>query len=284
VPRSPSRIIWYRPNHWEGKGPITSKIKHAIKQSAARLAQLLQPSLAFCFSLQPLGCKLIQNANEGCNSCASLAGLVLSFIACFILRDRSLTTVCGRGVAYHAHNWAVSAAHCRVKAMKTEMSTDPSIRVTELWESDVDYRYLYLLGTAADNGDVCEFIGGRLHAVNSDPSAPPYDSVREYAYEGAGSIAGSLSSLASGDESDAGDWDELSNWGPRFNKLADVCAETWPQNTTSWNSPFLLCIFGSRDVPNYALMKTWQQWGSNIDCSALCVIHVYCTCIQGRCP
>jgi len=32
-----------------------------------------------------IGCKLQQNANEGCNSCASLAGLVLSFIACFIL-------------------------------------------------------------------------------------------------------------------------------------------------------------------------------------------------------
>ena len=31
------------------------------------------------------GCKLKQNANEGCNSCASLAGLVLSFIAYFIL-------------------------------------------------------------------------------------------------------------------------------------------------------------------------------------------------------
>jgi len=28
---------------------------------------------------------LKQNANEGCNSCASLAGLVLFFIACFIL-------------------------------------------------------------------------------------------------------------------------------------------------------------------------------------------------------
>jgi len=26
-----------------------------------------------------------QNANEGCNRCASLTGLVLSFIACFIL-------------------------------------------------------------------------------------------------------------------------------------------------------------------------------------------------------
>jgi len=33
-----------------------SKIKHAIKHKAspARLAQLLQPSLAFCFSLQPM--------------------------------------------------------------------------------------------------------------------------------------------------------------------------------------------------------------------------------------
>jgi len=35
---------------------ITSKIKHAVKlkTSPARLAQLLQPSLAFCFSLQPM--------------------------------------------------------------------------------------------------------------------------------------------------------------------------------------------------------------------------------------
>jgi len=38
------------------KGVITGKIKHAIKlkTSPARLAQLLQPSLAFCFSLQPV--------------------------------------------------------------------------------------------------------------------------------------------------------------------------------------------------------------------------------------
>ena len=38
------------------KGAITSKIKHAIKHktSPARLAQLLRPSLAFCFSLQPM--------------------------------------------------------------------------------------------------------------------------------------------------------------------------------------------------------------------------------------
>jgi len=38
------------------KGAITSKLKHAIKlkTSPARLAQLLQPSLAFCFSLEPM--------------------------------------------------------------------------------------------------------------------------------------------------------------------------------------------------------------------------------------
>jgi len=83
---------------YSSKGAITSKTKHAIKHetSPARLAKLLQPSLAFCFSLQPMtahrplqsaviGCKLKQNANGGCNSCASLAGLVLCFIACFIL-------------------------------------------------------------------------------------------------------------------------------------------------------------------------------------------------------
>ena len=67
------------------KGAITSKIKHAIKHktSPARLAQLLQPSLAFCFSLQPMTAYLDwtvrchwlqvkQNTNEGCNSCATV--------------------------------------------------------------------------------------------------------------------------------------------------------------------------------------------------------------------
>ena len=77
------------------KGAITSKIKHAIKlkTNPARLAQLLHnccsPQWHFVLSrtgrYAVIGCKLKQNANEGCNSCASLAGLVVSFIACFIL-------------------------------------------------------------------------------------------------------------------------------------------------------------------------------------------------------
>jgi len=47
-------------SYYNNKGAITSKIKYAIKHktSPARLAQLLQPSLVFCFRLQP-------NANDG---------------------------------------------------------------------------------------------------------------------------------------------------------------------------------------------------------------------------
>jgi len=58
---------------------------HAIKLNIdpARLAQLLQPSLAFCFSLQPMTAH--RPVQQLCNSCASLAGPVLCFIACFIL-------------------------------------------------------------------------------------------------------------------------------------------------------------------------------------------------------
>jgi len=53
----------------------------------------------------------------------------------------------------------------------------------------------------------------------------PFDDVRHYAYEGDGNSTGSLSSLASG--TDEGDlkFDHLSNFGPRFRKLADMYGE-----------------------------------------------------------
>lgn len=44
---------------------------------------------------------------------------------------------------------------------------------------------------------VGDFIDDRLGDADDDPNAPPYDSVREYQYEGSGSVAGSLSSLQS---------------------------------------------------------------------------------------
>lgn len=93
------------------------------------------------------------------------------------------------------------------------------------------------------------FIDEHKKRADADPNAPPFDDLRNYAYEGGGSTAGSLSSLASGkwkpnisitinsnsisfetfltllnwfgsgtDDEDQ-EYDCLGAWGPRFDKL-----------------------------------------------------------------
>ncbi|PRD24375.1 UNVERIFIED_CONTAM: CadN [Trichonephila clavipes] len=69
---------------------------------------------------------------------------------------------------------------------------------------------------------VGDFIRDHLDKADNDPNAPPFDDLRNYAYEGCGSTAGSLSSLASGAEDNEQDFDYLNEWGPRFQKLADM--------------------------------------------------------------
>ncbi|XP_075562493.1 cadherin-6 isoform X3 [Pelecanus crispus] len=76
--------------------------------------------------------------------------------------------------------------------------------------------------TARDNTDVRDFINQRLKENDTDPTAPPYDSLATYAYEGNGSVAESLSSLESVTTDGDQDYDYLSDWGPRFKKLADM--------------------------------------------------------------
>lgn len=73
-----------------------------------------------------------------------------------------------------------------------------------------------------DNGDVREFINQRVLENDCNPTAPPYDSLATYAYEGAGSVAESLSSLGSASSEAEQDYHYLSDWGPRFRKLADL--------------------------------------------------------------
>uniref|UniRef100_A0A8C5MVK2 Cadherin-10 n=1 Tax=Leptobrachium leishanense TaxID=445787 RepID=A0A8C5MVK2_9ANUR len=75
---------------------------------------------------------------------------------------------------------------------------------------------------ARDNTDVRDFINQRLKENDTDPTAPPYDSLATYAYEGNGSVAESLSSLESVTTDGDQDYDYLSDWGPRFKKLADM--------------------------------------------------------------
>lgn len=78
------------------------------------------------------------------------------------------------------------------------------------------------LRPAPNSVDVDDFINTRIHEADSDPTAPPYDSIQIYGYEGRGSVAGSLSSLESASTDSDLDYDYLQNWGPRFKKLADL--------------------------------------------------------------
>ncbi|KAK2869691.1 hypothetical protein Q8A67_024083 [Cirrhinus molitorella] len=76
--------------------------------------------------------------------------------------------------------------------------------------------------TLPDSSVFQEFIWNRLKVTDVDPSAPPYDSLQTYAFEGNGSVAESLSTLESPSSDSEQSFDYLSNWGPRFKKLADL--------------------------------------------------------------
>ncbi|XP_072139452.1 cadherin-12-like isoform X1 [Mobula birostris] len=70
--------------------------------------------------------------------------------------------------------------------------------------------------------NIRDFIDQRLRENDADLSAPPYDSLVTYAYEGNCSLADSLSSLESVNADMDQDYDYLTNWGPRFKILADL--------------------------------------------------------------
>lgn len=70
--------------------------------------------------------------------------------------------------------------------------------------------------------NIQDFISHRLCENDSDPAAPPYDSLATYAYEGNGSTAENLSSLESVSSDAWSDYEFLNELGPRFKRLAEM--------------------------------------------------------------
>nr|XP_038031086.1 cadherin-19 isoform X2 [Anas platyrhynchos] len=90
--------------------------------------------------------------------------------------------------------------------------------------TEIHSLYRQSLQVGPDSAIFRQFISEKLEEANTDPSAPPYDSLQRYAFEGTGSLAGSLSSLGS-DMSDVDqNYDYLSDWGPHFKQLAGMYA------------------------------------------------------------
>ncbi|XP_074843610.1 cadherin-19-like [Carettochelys insculpta] len=79
--------------------------------------------------------------------------------------------------------------------------------------------YRQSLQVGPDSAVFREFILEKLQEANTDPTALPYDSLQTYAFEGTGSLAGSLSSLGSSLTDVDENYDYLTEWGLDFKQL-----------------------------------------------------------------
>lgn len=119
---------------------------------------------------------------------------------------------------------AFDIAELRSRTVMRERKTRKSITM------EIRSLYRQSLQVDPDSAIFRTFIQEKLEEADTDPCAPPFDSLQTYAYEGTGSLAGSLSSLESAASDQDENYDYLNELGPRFKRLA--------------------CMFGSAMQPN----------------------------------
>ncbi|NWU82849.1 CAD19 protein, partial [Onychorhynchus coronatus] len=88
--------------------------------------------------------------------------------------------------------------------------------------SEIHSFYRQSLQVGPDSAIFRQFISEKLEEANTDPTVPPYDSLQTYAFEGTGSLAGSLSSLGSNMSDVDQSYNYLADWGPHFEQLAGM--------------------------------------------------------------
>ncbi|KAK2534091.1 Cdh20, partial [Columba guinea] len=76
------------------------------------------------------------------------------------------------------------------------------------------------------DNNVHSYVLAKLYEADMDLWAPPFDSLQTYMFEGNGSVAESLSSLQSVTTDSDQSYDYLTDWGPRFKKLAEMYGAT----------------------------------------------------------
>ncbi|XP_016366288.1 cadherin-18-like [Sinocyclocheilus rhinocerous] len=80
------------------------------------------------------------------------------------------------------------------------------------------------------NEDIHEVIKLKVVEADRDTSGPPYDSLQTYAYEGRGSLSGSISSLDLPEPQSELDLSEVDNWAPEVQILSKVFQEKGRQH------------------------------------------------------
>ncbi|NXP47842.1 CAD19 protein, partial [Heliornis fulica] len=110
-----------------------------------------------------------------------------------------------------------------ISALRTRTVMRPH-KARKKVSTEIHSLYRQSLQVGPDSAIFRQFISEKLEEANTDPSAPPYDSLQTYSFEGTGSLSGSLSSLGSNTSDTDQSYDYLTDWGPPFKQLAGMYA------------------------------------------------------------